>query len=240
MPPDTCTGYLYLHLAVCSLQVLQAQSLWQPDLRQALLVAHYLCYDKLPAFCRVGLAYMDYVSNDKILPADTIDYSAVIQRLAAKELSGGGSVWPRASNVRPNQPGYFVPETNLYRDCAKADRRSGKELEYLHSAGTWLEHGLAALELAFECTSGAEQGRRLHLAQEYFESAKEILCTRTYHQHLVLTKGVKTANKLADLVETKEVAKQDRVPSSAYQGVLSELAGKYVLEGAKQLAKDSF
>lgn len=182
---------------------------------------------------------MDYVSTDKILPAGTPEYTAVLQRMSALELSGGGSVWPRGSSVRPNQPGYFIPETNLYRDCVKQDRRAGKELEYLHSAGTWLEHGLSALELAFESTSGDEQGRRLHLAKEYFEASKEILSTRTYHQQLVISKGVKTANKLADLVETKALARQDRVPSSSYQDVLGELAGKYVIEGAKQLAKDS-
>lgn len=182
---------------------------------------------------------MDYVGNDKILPGGTAEYSAVVQRLAALDLSGAGSVWPRGATVRPNQPGYFLPETNLYRDCTKQDRRAGKELEYLHSAGAWLEHGLAALELAFELTSGDEQGRRLHVARTYFEASKEILSTRTYHQHLVITKGVKTANKLAELVETQSLAKQDRVPSSSYQGVLSELAGKYVIEGAKQLAKDS-
>ena len=182
---------------------------------------------------------MDYVSKDKILPADTAEYTAVLERMAALEMSGGGSVWPRGSTVRPDQPGYFVPETNLYRDCVKQDRRAGKELEYLHSAGTWTEHGLAALELALDSTSGAEQGRRLHLAREYFKAAKEILSTRTYHQHLVLSKGVKTANKLAELVETKAAARQDRIPSASYQSILNELSGKIVIEGAKQLAKDS-
>lgn len=182
---------------------------------------------------------MDYVSADKIVPADTAEYTLVLHRLAALDLSGAGSSFPRGSTVRPNSPGFFIPETNLYRDVNKGDRRAGKELEYLHSAGCWLEHGLAALELAIESTSGTEQGKCIHLAQEYFQATKEIICTRTYHQHLVLTKGVKTANKLADIVESKAVARQDRIPSSSYQTVLGELSGKYIVEGAKQLAKDS-
>lgn len=181
----------------------------------------------------------DYVPHDKIIPALTADYTLLIHRLQALDLAGTGSTWARASTVRPNSPGYFVPESVLYRDVNKADRRGGKELEYLHSAGCWLEHGLSALELAFESTSGDEQGRRLHLAREYFEASKEIICTRTFHHQLVISKGVKTANKLADLVETKAVSQQGRIPSNSYQAVLGELSGKYIVEGAKQLAKDT-
>lgn len=90
---------------------------------------------------------MDSVHKDNSLPGGVPDYTAVVQHLAALDMARGGSVWPRSSTVRPDHIGYYIPETNLYRGILKQDRRSGKELEYIHSSGTWLERGLAALEL---------------------------------------------------------------------------------------------
>ena len=141
--------------------------------------------------------------------------------------------------MRPTNAGYFIPETHLYREIYKSDRRSAKEIEYIHSAGTWNEHASAALELAFECTDGEQQGKLLHVAREYLSASTAVLSTRTYHHQLVLQKGVKTANKLADIVESKALARSSVVPSPDYQAVLGELSGKYVVEASKQLAKDA-
>lgn len=166
---------------------------------------------------------MDLVSSDTFVPAGAAKHTlALLHRLAVLELLGARSVWQRAAAVRQDLLGYFVPETNLFTDVNKRERRAGKELEYLYSAGCWLEHGLAELELALKATSGVEQGRGLHLAREYLRQSKEISHTRTQCWQLVISKGVKAANKLASIVEVKALSKQDRIPSTSYRVFLAQ------------------
>lgn len=104
--------------------------------------------------------------------------------------------------------GYFQPDSNLYRDIYKKDRRGAKELEYVHAAGTWIEQGITSLEVAKESSDASEQARLIQLGLDSVCAAKELLAQRTQYFELVNTKGVKTANQIAELFESKALAKR--------------------------------
>lgn len=175
--------------------------------------------------------------SSNTLAAEAGDYSKVINHLLASSLAGRAQLWPRGELVQPHKPSYFKPDSNLYRDTLKKDRRNGKELEYIHSAGTWVEQGLCALELFRGATEQAEQGRLLSILEESLLASKEVLAMRTSHFHAILTKGPAVARQLADLVEAKVESQHAQVPSDVYATVYKELSAKYVIAAAKDLAK---
>lgn len=171
--------------------------------------------------------------------AGVSEYAKSLQQQTSENISRSRNPWTRASSISPDNHSYFIPDTHLYRETFKRDRRSAKELENFHRTGTWSQQGLACFELAKTCTDEIEQGRLLQLSIDNCIAAEEILATRTYHYELVLSRGVKPANQLAELVDNKALADQKAVPSKAYEGVLSEFSGRVVVETAKQVAKDS-
>lgn len=172
-----------------------------------------------------------------IQPAEANDYSKVINHLLASRLAGQSQLWPRAELVQPHKPSYFKPDTNLYRDTLKKDRRNGKELEYIHSTGTWIEQGLCALDLFKNEPDPEKQGRLLSILEDSLLASKEILAMRTSHFHAIITKGPCMARQLADLVEAKVEAQHCQVQSDAYASVYQELSAKYVIEAAKGIAR---
>ena len=174
---------------------------------------------------------------DLIKEAEAEDYSKVLNHLAAINLVGRGQLWPRGDFIQPHRPGYFKPESRLYIETLRKDRRNAKELEYVHSAGTWLEQGLCALELIKSTGSAAEQGRLFYIAEESLQACKEILAMRTSHVHAILQKGPAIARHLAEIVEAKHEAEHSQVASESYSEVYSELSAKYVVESAKTIAK---
>lgn len=175
--------------------------------------------------------------SSSIKAAEAEDYGNVVNHMLASSLAGRAQLWPRGELVQPHHQSYFKPDTNLYRDTLKKDRRNGKELEYIHSTGTWIEQGLCALELFEKSDNTEEQGRLLFLLRESLLAGKEILAMRTSHFHAILTKGPAMARQIADLVEAQVEAKQEQVQSEMYSNVYKELSAKYIVEAAKQLAK---
>lgn len=152
---------------------------------------------------------------------------------------GRSVLWPRSSLVLPNEVGFFKPESNLYLETYRKDRRNAKELEYIHSAGCLVEQSLAALSLLREGPDSDKQSRLLGLLEEGLNGAKEVLAMRTTHLQTVLSKGQSQANQIAELVETRVEAKRHQVPSEACADVYDELSAKYVFETAKSLARDA-
>ena len=177
------------------------------------------------------------LSSSNFKAAEAEDYSKVINQLLASSLAGRAQLWPRAALVQAHMPSYYKPDTTLYRDTLKKDRRNGKELEYVHSAGTWIEQALCALDLFKGSEEAAEQGRLLYIIQESLLASKEILAMRTSHFHAVLVKGPSMARQLAEIVEAKVESKHSQVESEHYATVYTELSAKYVVEAAKEMAK---
>ena len=173
-----------------------------------------------------------------IVNAEPEDYSKVINHLVASSLVGHGILWPRSEFVQPHRPGYFKPDTNLYRDTVRKDRRNGKELEYIHSTGTWIEQSICALDLFKQEKDPEKQGRLLSILEDCLRASKEILAMRTSHFHAVIHKGPAIARHLADIVKAKAEAAYSSTGSSAYTEVYSELSERYVIESAKSIARN--
>lgn len=166
-----------------------------------------------------------------------VDYGRVINHLSASSLAGRSTLWPRAELVRADSPSYFKPDSHLYRETLRRDRRNGKEYEYVHSCGCWIEQALCALELFKASSSTEEQGRLLHILEKSLLSSKEILAMRSSYFYTIVQKGPAMARQLADLVESKVEAKNSQVQSENYATVFQELSAKYVVEAAKSIAK---
>jgi len=175
----------------------------------------------------------------RFTPAEPSDYADVVGHQLAAGMVGRRQLWPRSSMVLPSEIGFFKPESTLYLETFKKDRRNAKELEYVHSAGCWVEQSLAALSLLKDERNPDKQGKLLWLLEEGLQGTKEVLAMRTAHFQTVLSKGQTQANQLADLVETRVEAKRHQIPSEAYADVYAELSAKYVIEAAKSLAKDA-
>lgn len=176
-------------------------------------------------------------NSANIKTAEAADYGKVINQLLASSLAGRAQLWPRGELIQPHKPSYFKPDTNLYRDTLKKDRRNGKELEYIHSSGTWIEQALCALELFKGANDPEQQGRLLSLMEESLLASKEILAMRTSHFHAIISKGPAMARQLADLVEARVEAKHSQIPSDGYAVVYQDLSARYIIEAAKGLAK---
>jgi len=174
-----------------------------------------------------------------IVPAEPSDYADLVSHQLASGMVGRKQLWPRSSLVLPSEVGYFKPETTLYLETFRKDRRNAKEFEYVHSAGCWIEQSLAAFSLLRDQADPGRRARLLWLIEEGLRGAKEVLSMRTAHFQTVLTKGQSQANQLADLVETRVEAKRHQIPSEAYGDVYAELSAKYVIEAAKSLARDA-
>lgn len=120
----------------------------------------------------------------------------------------------------------------------RRDRRNANELQYIHSTGTWVEQGSAALELFKKSEDATEQGRLLSILEESLLASKEVLAMRTSHFHAIITKGPAMARQLADFVEAKLEAKHAQTQSEAYASVYEELSAKFVIKAAKSIARD--
>lgn len=70
-----------------------------------------------------------------ISPPSASDYADLVNHQIASGMVGRRDLWPRSSLVLPSKSGYFKPETTLYLETFRKDRRNAKELEYVHSAG---------------------------------------------------------------------------------------------------------
>lgn len=100
------------------------------------------------------------------------DYSAVLNYLNFLRVAGKAPLWPRAEFVQPNQTGYFKPDTAIYSETSRKDRRNGKEFKYIHATGSWTEQALVFLNLAEQERDAARQGRPLAVARLSLEGAK--------------------------------------------------------------------
>ena len=144
------------------------------------------------------------------------DYVDLVNHQLASGMVGRKELWPRSSLFLPNEVGYFKPETTLYLETFRKDRRNAKELEYVHSAGCWVEQCQSVLTLLREETDTGKQSRLLGLIEEALGGAREVLAMRTAHFQTILSKRQSQANQIADLVETRVEAKRHQVPSEAY------------------------
>jgi len=178
-------------------------------------------------------------NNVEIAAAEHSDYANLVNHQLAAGMVGRRQLWPRSSLVLPSETGFFKPETNLYLETFRKDRRNAKELEYVHSAGCWIEQSLAAFSLLRDEGDPRKQSRLLWLIEDGLSAAREVLAMRTAHFQTVLSRGQSQANQLAELVEARVEAKRQQIPSEAYADVYAELSAKYVIETAKSLAKDA-
>lgn len=104
-------------------------------------------------------------SESAIKNPDAEEYGNVINHMLASSLAGRSQLWIRRELLLTNQQSYFKPDSVLYRDTLKRDGRNGKELEYIHSTGSWLAQRISALELFKTSNDIAEQGRLLFLLE---------------------------------------------------------------------------
>lgn len=107
-----------------------------------------------------------------ILPAQSSDYADIVSHQLAAGMVGCKQLWPRSSFVLPSESGFFKPETHLYQETLRKDLQNGKELEYVHSAGCWIEQGLAAMSLFRDESSAEKQSKFLWLIEEDLEASK--------------------------------------------------------------------
>lgn len=115
------------------------------------------------------------VRSSLFVPAVVEDHTTIIKQQQEGLLSWFGNIWPRPRSVGTTHLGYFQPDSNLYRDIYKRDRRSAKELEYAHTSGTWIEQGITCLEVAKESSDPSEQACLIQLGLESVRAAKERL-----------------------------------------------------------------
>lgn len=113
------------------------------------------------------------LNSDAIRAEEQSDFCKVINHLVASCLAGRGQLWLRADLVQPHKPGYFKPDSVLYRKTLKKDRKNGKELEYIHSSGTWIEQAICCIELFKSSNSAEEQGRLLFILESSLRASKE-------------------------------------------------------------------
>lgn len=174
-----------------------------------------------------------------ILPAESSDYATLAVHQCAAGMVGRKELWPRSSLVLPSELCFLKPETTLYFETFRRDRRNAKELEYVHAAGCWVEQALGAFSLLRDESDSDKQAKLLWLVEEGLQVAKEVLSMRTAHFQTVLSKAQNQANQIAELVETRVEAKRHQIPSEAYAEVYSELSAKYIVEPAKTLAREA-